>query len=240
MIDDSPTPRPTSDSDGWRAHEVAQLHRFRALSLREKLEAVEGMADVVRRFEKMRREGAFRSGTRTEPVKGIMKQSDVECSMSGEDKFKIWFKQATDNQPYPFQIRFACDPELPALIDVPTGMGKTATAVLGWLWRRRFADEQTRKATPRRLVYCLPMRVLVEQTVSEARRWIDELKKHYPKEMTQPLNVYILMGGEIDNDWDAYPEADAILIGTQDQLLSRALNRGYAMSRYRWPMHFGC
>ncbi|MCA8997953.1 MAG: CRISPR-associated endonuclease Cas3'', partial [Planctomycetaceae bacterium] len=38
--------------------------------------------------------------------------------------------------------------------------------------------------------------------------------------------------------WDEQPEDDAILIGTQDMLLSRALNRGYGMSRYRWPMHY--
>jgi CRISPR-associated endonuclease/helicase Cas3 len=30
-----------------------------------------------------------------------------------------------------------------------------------------------------------------------------------------------------------------VLVGTQDQLLSRALNRGYAMSRFEWPVHFG-
>jgi CRISPR-associated endonuclease/helicase Cas3 len=154
--------------------------------------------------------------------------------MRNEQEFENWFEKATERKPYPFQSRFACDPTLPGLVDVPTGMGKTSMAVMGWLWRRRFhPDTAVRKRTPRRLVYCLPMRVLVEQTVSEAKRWIDELKEHYPQEMTQPLNVYILMGGEIDNDWDAYPEADAILIGTQDQLLSRALNRGYAMSRYR-------
>ena len=47
------------------------------------------------------------------------------------------------------------------------------------------------------------------------------------------------MGGEEKTDWDIYPEREAILIGTQDMLLSRALNRGYGMSRYRWPMHFG-
>src|SRR5690625_2491446 len=50
------------------------------------------------------------------------------------------------------------------------------------------------------------------------------------------------MGGEdLDRNkrrWDLYPEKAAILIGTQDMLLSRALNRGYGMSRYRWPMHF--
>jgi len=48
-------------SNGWRAHEVSQLRRFRALSLREKMAAVQGMADVVRRFQQMRREGAFRT-----------------------------------------------------------------------------------------------------------------------------------------------------------------------------------
>ena len=49
------------------------------------------------------------------------------------------------------------------------------------------------------------------------------------------------MGGEERGirDWDIHPERTAILIGTQDMLLSRALNRGYGMSRYRWPMHFG-
>jgi CRISPR-associated endonuclease/helicase Cas3 len=53
----------------------------------------------------------------------------------------------------------------------------------------------------------------------------------------------VLMGGEeleqAKREWDLYPERPCILIGTQDMLLSRALNRGYGMSRYRWPMHFG-
>jgi len=158
--------------------------------------------------------------------------------MNNHAAFARWFKQATGNEPYPYQVRFACEPTLSELVDVPTGMGKTAMAVLGWLWRKRFAEEEIRKATPRRLVYCLPMRVLVEQTLVEANKWISEVEKHYPKEMKRSPNIHILMGGDIDNDWDAYPEADAILIGTQDQLLSRALNRGYAMSRYRWPMHY--
>jgi len=47
------------------------------------------------------------------------------------------------------------------------------------------------------------------------------------------------MGGEQTEDWDLQPESDAILVGTQDMLLSRLLNRGYGMSRYRWPMQFG-
>jgi CRISPR-associated endonuclease/helicase Cas3 len=47
------------------------------------------------------------------------------------------------------------------------------------------------------------------------------------------------MGGQDADEWDLHPECPAILIGTQDMLLSRALNHGYGMSRYRWPMHFG-
>ncbi len=53
------------------------------------------------------------------------------------------------------------------------------------------------------------------------------------------IAVTVLMGGECKDEWDLYPERDAIIIGTQDMLLSRALNRGYGMSRYRWPVHFG-
>lgn len=79
-------------------------------------------------------------------------------------EFETGFKKATDQDPYPYQIRFATDERLSELVDVPTGLGKTAMAVLGWLWRRRFHKEpEIRNATPRRLVYCLPMRVLVEQ-----------------------------------------------------------------------------
>ncbi|OYT68348.1 MAG: hypothetical protein CFK52_15225, partial [Chloracidobacterium sp. CP2_5A] len=32
---------------------------------------------------------------------------------------------------------------------------------------------------------------------------------------------------------------DSVLIGTQDMLLSMALNRGYGSARARWPMEYG-
>lgn len=117
----------------------------------------------------------------------------------------------------------------PGLIDVPTGLGKTAAVVLGWLWKRCKKDP----TTPRRLVYCLPMRVLVEQTRDCIDLWLKRLG------LAERLGVHVLMGGESNDDWDMFPEREAILVGTQDMLLSRALNRGYGMSRYRWPMHFG-
>ena len=58
--------------------------------------------------------------------------------MSEIHQFANWFAQATGNDPYPFQVRFACEPELPELVDVPTGMGKTAMAVLGVLGEGAF------------------------------------------------------------------------------------------------------
>jgi CRISPR-associated endonuclease/helicase Cas3 len=78
------------------------------------------------------------------------------------------------------------------------------------------------------LVYCLPIRCLVEQTVQAARRWTQALG-----EVAEGIEVYQLTGGEVDQDWDRFPQSDAVLVGTQDQLLSRALDRGYSMSRYR-------
>ena len=160
------------------------------------------------------------------------------CSTTLDD---LYFRAAgSDNKPFDFQRRFAEDDDLPGLVNVPTGCGKTAMAILGWLWRRRFADRTTRDSTPRRLVYCLPMRVLVEQTVTATRDWLDALGllADGPGDANR-VAVWQLMGGEVEMDWDQWPDADAVLIGTQDQLLSRALNRGYAVSRYRWPVHFG-
>jgi CRISPR-associated endonuclease/helicase Cas3 len=166
------------------------------------------------------------------------------------------FKRATGSYPYPYQELLATDLSLPELLDIPTGLGKTAGVVLAWVWRRRFAGEGTRGQTPRRLVYCLPMRVLVEQTRDNAVRWLhrcdllggqvtfDPQGSHmqtYQPEFSDPnrITVHVLMGGEDNGEWDLYPERDMILVGTQDMLLSRALNRGYGMSRYRWPVHFG-
>ena len=77
------------------------------------------------------------------------------------------------------------------------------------------------------------MRVLVEQTRDEARKWLSNLG------VAEKVAVHVLMGGEDADEWDIHPEKPAILIGTQDMLLSRALNRGYATTRYHWPIDFG-
>ncbi len=148
-------------------------------------------------------------------------------------EFEPFFRKATGRAPYRYQRTFAEAARLPDLLEAPTGAGKTATAVLGWLWRRLHGNGEQRAEAGRRLVFCLPMRTLVEQTQHAVRGWREALG--IP---VADLGVHALLGGAVDDTWDGHPERNAILVGTQDQLLSRALMRGYAMSRFRWPVHF--
>lgn len=142
-----------------------------------------------------------------------------------------WFKKATGFSPYRYQEQLAETTAPPSVLEVPTGSGKTQAILGAWLYQRLVRD-----ASPRRLVYALPMRTLVEQTRDVAVEMRGNLGKS-PEE----LPIHVLMGGEDlrTNDWRRKPEADQILIGTIDLLLSRALNRGYGESRFAWPVSFG-
>ena len=146
--------------------------------------------------------------------------------------FTEFFREATDGlDPYPWQEQVAKE-GLPEVLSVPTGLGKTEGAVLAWAYRRlRMQDT----SEPRHLVYCLPMRVLVQQTRDRLSGCFGRLRARYDWE----VGVHVLMGGDVDEAWAQSPEKPWVLIGTQDMLLSRALNRGYGMNRFKWPVHFG-
>ncbi len=163
--------------------------------------------------------------------------------MNYDDFFRQAFGRDSEEnfKPFDYQRRLAEGP-WPELLDVPTGMGKTAAVVLAWLWKRRWRIGKREVAadhdTPRRLVYCLPMRVLVEQTQRSVCDWLKRLDLGGAPGDGK-VSVHMLMGGAEDlKTWAEYPDEDMILIGTQDMLLSRALMRGYGMSRYQWPIHF--
>jgi CRISPR-associated endonuclease/helicase Cas3 len=149
--------------------------------------------------------------------------------MTDSENFDAFFEKAAGFHPYEWQRQVALN-GLPEILPVPTGLGKTEGAVLAWAWRRI-----AQQAEPLHLVYCLPMRSLVRQTVERLRKCFERLKATgYPE-----ISVYQLMGGGIDEEWAGRPDQPWVLVGTQDQLLSRALNRGYSMSRFEWPVHFG-
>lgn len=140
-----------------------------------------------------------------------------------------WFEKISGFPPHPWQESLgesaACADRL---LRIPTGFGKTAGVVLPWIHRRVV---QSDARWPLRLVFCLPMRVLVEQTEEVIRGWL---------EATPGMaKLHVLMGGVEGERWELEPDKPAILLGTQDMLLSRALNRGYGSGRARWPMSFG-
>lgn len=147
--------------------------------------------------------------------------------------YPTFFRTVTGLSPYPYQVRLG-EAAWPDLLDIPTGLGKTAAVVVSWLWKLQVGAPNA----TRRLVYCLPMRVLVDQTADAARAWVEAARPILEAAGRPVPAVAVLRGGDVDESWDAYPDKPCILVGTQDLLLSRGLNRGYAMSRYRWPIHF--
>lgn len=151
----------------------------------------------------------------------------------GESLYRLIF--GAEGRADPWQLALATD-SWPSVLIAPTGSGKTAAVTLGWAAHRLRSPHQT----PRRLVWCLPMRTLVEQTAAAVREWFGTLTEEQGSEgrLPRPRDVHVLMGGVETYDWLEAPERPAVLVGTQDMLLSRALMRGYASSRALWPMEF--
>ncbi len=151
-----------------------------------------------------------------------------------------WFNRLASNVPREWQGELAADVHVRSrVIRIPTGYGKTLGVLGAWLYHRL---ERRDASWPRRLVWTLPMRVLVEQTEDVVQNAIAALGRLWTpgEEHRGRVGVHLLMGGaDAGGDWNLHPEADAIFIGTQDMVLSRALNRGYAAGRARWPMEFG-
>ncbi len=153
--------------------------------------------------------------------------------------FDPWFQRVTQHGPRPWQARLAADSSCRSrLIRAPTGTGKTLGVLGAWAYHRLVRRDP---AWPRRLVLVLPMRVLAEQCASEiekALRAMDRFAEAGEAPELERVGVHVLMGGVEQTPWHLYPEHDAVLIGTQDMLLSRALNRGYGAAPGRWPMEY--
>lgn len=152
------------------------------------------------------------------------------ATVSRTDQFSKFFKTATGFTPYRWQVEVALN-GLPDVLPIPTGLGKTEVA-LAWAWRL-LVDKMPE---PLHLVVCLPMRSLVTQTVRRLKTYFDALRVEASE---IDVAVHQLMCGAIDDEWAMHPDKPWVLVGTQDQLLSRALNRGYSMNRFEWPVHFG-
>ncbi|MFJ4678011.1 CRISPR-associated endonuclease Cas3'' [Kitasatospora sp. NPDC088783] len=144
--------------------------------------------------------------------------------------FEEFFRTATGHRPYDYQRTLAAD-GLPRTVRVPSGGGKTAGAVLAWLYRRTASAPGT---TARRLVYALPQGSLPHWTHRRIDGWLHRLG------LADAVGLHLLAGPEAQNGaWRRHPERTAILVGTHDVLLSRALMRGFADTRTMAPVSFG-
>ena len=152
--------------------------------------------------------------------------------------FSAFFRAAfSGREPFDWQNKLA-NGQWPEVLVAPTGSGKTAGITLAWMFQRLKCPNQT----PRRLVWCLPMRTLVDQTKEVIESWLrglDQAAIVTKGLLPAPEDVHVLRGGESSRHWLYNPEQVAIIVGTQDMLLSRALMRGYASAPTLWPIEFG-
>jgi CRISPR-associated endonuclease/helicase Cas3 len=153
------------------------------------------------------------------------------------ESFDEFFRAATATAeapdgypPYGYQARLAAD-GLPAVVRAPTGCGKTGV-VLAWLWRRLHGPDPA--AMPRRLIYALPQRSLVEQVAGEVSGWLTRLG------LAEDVALHVVMGGQggSQRQWRLDMHRPAIVVGTVDSLVSKALNRGYGIGRASYPIDF--
>jgi CRISPR-associated endonuclease/helicase Cas3 len=135
--------------------------------------------------------------------------------------------------------------EVPAALDLPTGLGKTSVMAI-WLAARALAGTDALKTIPRRLVYIVDRRAVVDQATEEAEKLRRALNGHAARLKgalglnNGPLPISTLRGAHVDNrEWLDNPGALAIIVGTVDMIGSRLLFEGYGVSRKMRPYHAG-
>ena len=157
--------------------------------------------------------------------------------------FEVLTSDGGERQHPPFRwqvrlLRRMLDADLPRVVDIPTGLGKTSVMAL-WLIA---LGEGAR--LPRRLVYVVDRRAVVDQ----ATRFAERLRRNMPDELAEKLGldaraglpISTLRGGFADNrDWLEDPSKPAIVVGTIDMIGSRLLFEGYGVSRGMRPYHAG-
>ena len=182
--------------------------------------------------------------------------------MTSNFDFDKAFQALTEFQPFPWQRRLFDDylskGEVPAGIDIPTGLGKTAVMAI-WLLARakqRLSEHMPSDSTvqtvdcslPRRLVYIVDRRAVVDQATDFAEKIRKQL--HSCPELKpvrqglgledKQLPISTLRGQHADNrEWMEDPSAEAIIVGTVDMIGSRLLFEGYGVSRKMRPFAAG-
>ncbi len=144
--------------------------------------------------------------------------------------------------------------------DLPTGLGKTSIVVI-WLLALAQQAGSTSVGLPRRLVYIVNRRTVVDQATSTVERLRQRLLNPETPEWYEhagtlravadalrslcacdgsPVGVSTLRGELADNEeWKADPARPSIVVGTIDMIGSKLLFSGYGDGRYGRVHHAG-
>lgn len=149
----------------------------------------------------------------------------------------------TGKKPFPWQERLYSDwlaqGKVPRICNLPTGLGKTSMIAIWLIAFARCPDK-----LPRRLVYVVNRRTVVDQTTNEVvgyRTRIGQLDATHPfKEWGGSFAISTLRGEFADNrEWSADPSRPAVIVGTVDMIGSRLLFGGYGVGFKLKPLHAG-
>ena len=166
-------------------------------------------------------------------------------------EFSAFFRDIHDCEPFPWQQRLTAQVlgrgAWPKVIDLPTGTGKTAvldTAI--------FALATRPTVSPRRVVFVIDRRIVVDQVCERAQRIRDRIEAGATPVLKrvrdrlralsggEPLGVAALRGGvPVDNEWAHRPDQPWVIVSTVDQFGSRLLFRGYGVTPGMRPIHAG-
>lgn len=168
-------------------------------------------------------------------------------------EFSKSFEALTDHPPFPWQERLYqrfMDDDFPETCLIPTGLGKTSIIAI---WLIALANKPT---LPRRLVYVVNRRTVVDQTSFEVEKIRDNLSRCPQLEAifremcaldlekedgnSIPLAISTLRGQYADNQqWSQDPARPAVICGTVDMIGSRLLFSGYRCGFKSKPMQAG-
>jgi len=173
------------------------------------------------------------------------------------DNFAEVFKKLTGSPPFPWQKTLyyrMIGGDFPSTASLPTGLGKTSIIAV-WLCALVTASDPTAEAIPRRLVYVVNRRTVVDQTTAEVERLREALELQELTEMREvlsnlcalplpagspPLAVSTLRGQFADNgEWCADPTRPAVIVGTVDMIGSGLLFSRYTRGFKTRPLHAG-
>ncbi|MBA4192665.1 MAG: hypothetical protein C0467_32260 [Planctomycetaceae bacterium] len=148
------------------------------------------------------------------------------------------FHVLTGNPPFPWQKalyeRFISDrpDNIPSSCNLPTGLGKTSVIAVWLIALTNHPDKM-----PRRLVYVVNRRTVVDQTTTEVEKYRTNRAKAGIPEV---LAISTLRGQFADNrEWSADPSRPAVICGTVDMIGSRLLFSGYGCGFKTRPLHAG-